>query len=299
MLLSQWRQRLIMLPHRLKQLFERHTRLYHFWMQDLRNGEVVELGTRHRYPIGSCFKLAVLMAYFDQLTDPEQLDRPVVIPVDRFRIGGGVINFLDSDTTLTERQMLHFMLAASDGTCTDWLIELLGLSRVNAVLTQYGAESVLATNLGDMVARFRDIPPGLACKHHEFTTEALLGFNMAVSELGHTTSEDLANLAEAAWNYSKTTEWRSDYDRCLRVRRGVQRTEMFIDPAVRCFTKTGSLGLRFFMQDCGVLSDPTSGDSIAKCRVPDEYLVHTRRPLLMGREVLKATLAHWSEIREC
>ena len=35
------------------------------------------------------------------------------------------------------------------------------------------------------------------------------------------------------------------------------------------------------------------------CGVPDEYLVHTRRPLLMGREVLKVTLAHWSEIREC
>ena len=40
-------------------------------------------------------------------------------------------------------------------------------------------------------------------------------------------------------------------------------------------------------------------DYVPKCRVPDEYLVHTRRPLLMGREVLKATLAHWSEIREC
>jgi hypothetical protein len=31
--------------------------------------------------------------------------------------------------------------------------------------------------------------------------------------------------------------------------------------------------------------------AVAKCRVPDEYLVHTRRPLLMGREVLKATLS--------
>ena len=39
--------------------------------------------------------------------------------------------------------------------------------------------------------------------------------------------------------------------------------------------------------------------SVHSCRVPDEYLVHARRPLLMGREVLKATLAHWSEIREC
>jgi len=42
-----------------------------------------------------------------------------------------------------------------------------------------------------------------------------------------------------------------------------------------------------------------STDLLPNCRVPDEYLVHARRPLLMGREVLKATLAHWSEIREC
>ena len=47
------------------------------------------------------------------------------------------------------------------------------------------------------------------------------------------------------------------------------------------------------------MTEAQRGNSIINCRVPDEYLVHTRRPLLMGREVLKATLAHWSEIREC
>ena len=41
------------------------------------------------------------------------------------------------------------------------------------------------------------------------------------------------------------------------------------------------------------------GPPLAGCRVPDEYLVHTRRPLLMGREVLKAALAEWNEAEKC
>lgn len=70
-------------------LFTRHARLWHFWLRDLRSGEVLELGTRRAYPIGSCFKLAVLIAYFQALKDRAELDTPVVIPPERFRIGGG------------------------------------------------------------------------------------------------------------------------------------------------------------------------------------------------------------------
>lgn len=35
------------------------------------------------------------------------------------------------------------------------------------------------------------------------------------------------------------------------------------------------------------------------CSVPDDWLVHNRRPLLLGREALKAVLQQWTEDTGC
>lgn len=47
------------------------------------------------------------------------------------------------------------------------------------------------------------------------------------------------------------------------VGRSSPRTEMFIQPSIRVFSKTGSLGLRYFTQDCGVLIDRTFNAPLA------------------------------------
>lgn len=41
------------------------------------------------------------------------------------------------------------------------------------------------------------------------------------------------------------------------------RSGTFLSPALRLFAKTGSLGGRFIMEDCGVLIDPVSDSEIA------------------------------------
>lgn len=246
---------------RLSQLFNRHCRQWHFWLRDLRSGEVLELGTRRHYPIGSCFKLAVLIAFFEQLEDPALLDQAVTIPPERFRIGAGVINLLDSTVSLTWRQMIHLMLAASEGTCTDWLIDRLGLPAVNQVLQRYAPDSHLAVDNGEMVARFRQIPGALDCKTREFSDTELSTFIEATNALGATHAEDLANLALAAWRYpgAGVGGGGADYQRCLQVSRyPYPRTKMFVEPALQLFTKTGSLGRTFFMQECGVMMEPES-----------------------------------------
>lgn len=245
-------------------LFTRHTGLWHFWLRDQRSGEVLELGTRRAYPIGSCFKLAVLIAYFQALKDRAELDTPVVIPPERFRIGGGVVNFLDSAVTLTWRQMVHFMLAASDGTCTDWLIARLGLPAVNRVLQSHAPQSDLPQDLGDMVAAFRLIPGALDCKLRTFSDDELLTFVDSVCTLGATNAEDLAALALAAWRNPVSKILQADYQRCLAVRRTLTRSKMFVEPALRYFTKTGSIGNTFFMNEGGLVIDPKSSTEIAQ-----------------------------------
>jgi beta-lactamase class A len=195
-------------------IFDRFTTGYHFYLEDLRSGERVELGDRGPWPIGSCFKLAVLVAYFEALIDgslpPDSLDAETVIPPERFSTGGGVITLLDSPIRLTDRHLLHWMLAASDGTATDVLIAKLGLTRVQKTLSRLAPSSTLACNLNDMVERFRLIPGALDCKTRLWSPEDALQFRRATCELGETNAADLAVLALKTFQFLPPPRGKSD-----------------------------------------------------------------------------------------
>jgi len=240
---------------RIAAIFDRFTTGWHFYLRDLRSGEEVELGIRQPWPIGSCFKLAVLVAYFEALSDgtlaPDSLDQETLIPPERFRVGFGIVNLLDSPIRLTDRHMLRWMLAASDGTATDILIAKLGLDRVDATLRRLAPSSHLACNLGDMVTGFRAIPGAPDCKTRDWAEGEADRFRVETAKLGATHAVDLAELALGAFTLAPPP--REDYLGVLRTTRIFPRTEMFIQPALRVFSKTGSLGHRYFLQDCGVI----------------------------------------------
>lgn len=247
---------------RIASIFDRFTTGYHFLLQDLRTGEKVELGDPGPWPIGSCFKLAVLVAYIEALIDgflpPDSLNAEALIPPERFSTGSGVINVLDGPIRLTDRHLLHWMLAASDGTATDVLIDKLGLGRVQQTLARLAPSSTLNCNLNDMVERFRLIPGALDCKTRQWSPQDALRFRRATCELGETNASDLAALALHTFQCPPP--------RCriqLPSRRIWPRTDMFLGQQVRTFNKTGSLGLRYFVQDCGVIIDTRSDQPVA------------------------------------
>lgn len=237
---------------RIAAIFERFTTGYHFYLEDLRSGESVELGERAQWPIGSCFKLAVLVAYFEALADgtlpADSLDQETLIPPERFSVGVGLINALDSPIRLTDRHMLHWMLAASDGTTTDVLIDKLGLARVQATLRRLAPDSTLSCNLNDMVKGFQAIDGARDCKTRDWSPEAALAFRRETARLGHTHARDLAALALQTFEVIP-----SSHQQRLLSRRIWPRTEMFLGARLRTVTKTGSLGARYFVQDCGVI----------------------------------------------
>lgn len=189
---------------RIEAIFERFTTGYHFYLEDLRSEEFVELGERAAWPIGSCFKLAILIAYFEALANgtlpPGSLDSETVVPPERFSTGGGVVNLLDTPIRLSDRQMLRLMIAASDGTATDILIEKLGLERVQATLRRAAPDSTIACGLDEMVRRFREIPGALDCKTRAWTHDHARTFRDATARLGATHAVDLARLALAAFD---------------------------------------------------------------------------------------------------
>lgn len=244
---------------RIAAIFDRFTTGWHFYLRDLRTGEDVEQGDLKAWPIGSCFKLAVLVAYFEALTDgtlPEgSLDSESLIAPDRFRIGGGVINLLDSTVRLTDRHLVHWMLAASDGTATDILIAKLGLARINATLQRFAPASSLHADLGDMVAGFRNIPEALTCKTREWTEAEAAEFCADVAALGATNASDLAALALGACELTLPAPLAHEYERCLNTSRVYPRVATFVQPGLRYLTKSGSLGRCYFLAEGGVVRD--------------------------------------------
>lgn len=243
--------------------FRRHTRLHHLYLRDLRDGREWEIGTRRRYPIGSCFKLALVMAVFDAL-DVEEMDRPVTIAPEQHVNAGGVIKLIDSAISLTPHQLCQLVLTASDATATDILIARVGLDAVDRVLRRHAPDSHLACNLADMVNAFRAIPESATCKQRAWTQEALADYVDRVAALGSTHARDLAELALATWGYQAPAHFSERWRRIVtNFGRSHPRTEAFFGSPIQALTKTGSLGFRFLANDCGMIFHQYSTEPIA------------------------------------
>jgi Beta-lactamase enzyme family len=247
---------------KIESLFQRHTQLHHFYLRDMRSGQEWELGTKRPYPIGSCFKLALLMAVFDEMSANE-IDRPMLIQPECHVDAVGVIKLFDSAISLTPHQLCQLILTASDATATDLLIERVGLEAVERVLRKHAPDSHISRNLASMMRDFRAMPESATCKQRDWANDNLAGFSDRVAAMGATNARDLAGLIAATWNYEPKSELRDLYRRCLDNRaRTMPRTDMFFAAQISTFTKSGSLGYRFFVQDSGILSD-NCGNPIA------------------------------------
>ncbi len=252
---------------RIAAIFERFTSGYHFYLEDLRSGESVELGERAAWPIGSCFKLAVLIAYSEALADgtlpPGSLDAETVIPPDRISAGSGVVNLLDTPIRLSDRQMIRLMISASDGTATDFLIDKLGLERVQATLRRAAPESTIACGQHEMVRSFWEIPGALECKTRDWTTEEARSFRDATSRLGATHAEDLCRLVQVAFDHLNNNFADEHFASSMKkMGRAYSRTESFLQNPIMSFNKGGSLGRTYFLTDCAVIFDATASEPL-------------------------------------
>lgn len=124
---------------------------WHFHFIDIASGREFEGGTRRRYPICSCFKLAVLGAYLERVRSEADLQRTVRIEAHHIQPGGGVLNKLEPPLEMRIDHLLRLMMSHSDGTATDFLIGEIGMAAVQDYLRRYAPESLLTHNLGDMV----------------------------------------------------------------------------------------------------------------------------------------------------
>lgn len=249
---------------RIKTIFERYCFGHHFYLEDFRTGEQYEAGESRRYPIGSCFKLAVLVALF------EKIDRESTDIRHRFEVkqnanyrGASILAPLSGPTKMSWLDLAQLMMSISDGLATDLIIEWVGLTEVNNVLWRYAPNSGLPLNLDDMVKRVEAVPGFQLVKHRRWTKPEAVAFLTEIAEFGFTNAVDLATLAKSTCLLHFNSASLADFELTLRVKRYVPRTEMFYGPDVQCITKTGSLIKRYFMNDCGVFFDVARQKPIA------------------------------------
>jgi beta-lactamase class A len=229
---------------KIDRLLKKYAQDYHFYLRDLRSGQEYELGKKKPYPICSCFKLAVLMAFFDSLESESQLHEEVIIKPEEFSPGGGVLNYLTTPVKFTYFQLCQLMMAFSDGTATDLLIARVGIERIDQVLLKHTKDSKITKNLKEMVLDFQNRYP---LKDLRKAKNPIFTFDDS------TNAKDLADLANAAANFVPKMTSRKVYLDCLLTKKMAPRTPLFFDPAVKVYGKTGSFGLGYFVNDCGLI----------------------------------------------
>lgn len=226
-------------------ILKKYATSYHFYMRDLVNNKEYELGERKAYPICSCFKLAVLMAFFDSLESESQLDEEVIIQPEDFSPGGGIINYFSTPVKYTYFQLCQLMMAFSDGTATDILMDRVGIEKVDKVLKKAAPNSNISQNLKSMVIDFQRRFEISELKNGHAQTK--FHFNDV------TNAKDLNDLIVQSYFFTPKKVSRATYIRCLDIKKLLPRTALFFNPDIKLIGKTGSIGHTYFANDCGVI----------------------------------------------
>lgn len=207
--------------------------------RDLATGETLDLNGEHDFPSASTVKVLVAVALaraFDEgrLHPDEKRRARSEIRLD----GSGVMNWLDPDLELTLRDHAWLMLAISDNTTSNVLIEAVGIEAVNASGEDLG---VGATRLG---RRFMgdDAPPGPP--RNRATANGLVAVLAAIEQ------DRAASAGQCAWLRA-----------CLDEQQHRDRLARHLPEDVRYRGKTGTID--HIAHDCGVLTGPNGSIAVA------------------------------------
>lgn len=227
--------------------FARHTTKFHFFLRDFRDDSTLELGKSARFPICSCFKLAVLMELYGQLGDADQLRETMTVASSDLVHNGGVFSKLSPPFDLNLKQLGEAMMLFSDATATDLLIGRLGLKRVSARLSRVAPDSHFGQTLRSMLEEFRANYSIRSLKSH--------GLGEGDPKLSDfTNARDLASLLESAVRLEVPLQ--EEYRRVLSLPSAIRAwTASFFPKHFQGPGKSGSFGNAFFMNDCRALLD--------------------------------------------
>lgn len=111
----------------------RHHGQVGLWATNLATGQTVALAADTPVPTASVIKLTALYAALVEVREGRaRLDETLTLTRDNQVEGSGVLGLLDTPHTLTLKDALSLMIAVSDNTATNLVIDRLGLATINA-----------------------------------------------------------------------------------------------------------------------------------------------------------------------
>lgn len=113
-----------------------------YWAHDLATGQTLELNADQPVPTASVIKLTILYTALEQIrAGKAHFSDPVVLRKEDQVPGSGVLLFFDTPVTLTLKDALTMMIAESDNTATNLVIDHLGLKNIDDQIVALGMKN--------------------------------------------------------------------------------------------------------------------------------------------------------------
>ena len=110
-----------------------------FYVEDLASGATCQYNKNQRFPTASVCKIPVMIELFRQVeTGCLSLDERRRLHSEISAHGSGLLSLLRDAPELTLRDYCRLMICVSDNMATDQLIDIVGLTSINAMLDAYG-----------------------------------------------------------------------------------------------------------------------------------------------------------------
>jgi beta-lactamase class A len=113
-----------------------------YYAHDLSNGQSVELNADQPVPTASVIKLTILYTALQQIrAGHAHFSDPVILRHEDQVPGSGVLLFFDTPATFTLKDDLTMMIAESDNTATNLVIDHLGLKTIDDQIVALGMKN--------------------------------------------------------------------------------------------------------------------------------------------------------------
>ena len=130
--------------NKLQEVFESSPGVTGLVTVDLTSGEKISWNPEVQFPQASAIKIPILMEVYKQVSEGKfSLSKPLPVTSENIVEGTGILKDLENPSTLSIENLGILMIALSDNSATNALIDLVGISEINRTLKTLGAENTL------------------------------------------------------------------------------------------------------------------------------------------------------------
>ncbi|MFY9605648.1 MAG: serine hydrolase [Thermoplasmata archaeon] len=109
------------------------------YMKHVESGKELAIDADKIFPLGSVFKIPVMMEVFRQANDRIiSMDEKLLLENRSLCIGSGILQYLSPGTEFTIRDLVTLMIIATDNTASEMLWKRIGIQRVNMLIRELG-----------------------------------------------------------------------------------------------------------------------------------------------------------------